>query len=404
VFLEDGDVAELAPGKLAVRRRDGAPVTRAAVHVDWKAEAADRGGFAHFMLKEIHEQPDVVSRGLFGRVQEDDVRFEGELFADESLSAVTRVQISACGTALHAGLVARYLIEGLARVPVDVDFASEFRYRQPVVAPGTLALGISQSGETADTLAALRLARSLGCRQAALCNAVGSTMVRESEAAILLQAGPEIGVASTKAFVAMLVASTLFAVRLGRARGALSAAAARALLTELGRMRMNLERLLAREVVDGIRTLAERHKDQRGFLFLGRGINFPIALEGALKLKEISYLHAEGYPAGEMKHGPIAMIDRGMTTFVVAAKDSVAAKVRSNIEQIRARGGPVVCIGDDEESLAAADEQVHVPGLSPWLSPIANVVPLQLFAYHVALARGCDIDKPRNLAKSVTVE
>jgi len=404
VFLEDGDVAELAPGKLVVTRRDGTPLARRPVHVDWKAEAADRGGFEHFMLKEIHEQPDVVARALFGRVEADDVRFEGELFGDAALRGVERVVISACGTALHAGLVARYLIEGLARVPVDVDFASEFRYRQPVLSPGTLALGISQSGETADTLAALRLARSLGCRQAALCNAVGSTMVRESEAAILLQAGPEIGVASTKAFLAMLVASVLFAVRLGRARGTLALAEARTLLGELGRMRMNLERLLAREVVEGIRALAERHKDQRGFLFLGRGINYPIALEGALKLKEISYLHAEGYPAGEMKHGPIAMIDRQMTTFVIAARDSVASKVRSNIEQIRARGGPVVCVGDDEESLAVADERIVVPGLSPWLSPIANVVPLQLFAYHVALARGCDIDKPRNLAKSVTVE
>ncbi len=406
VFLEDGDVAELAPGKLVVRRRDGSVVARATQHVDWNAEAADRGGFAHFMLKEIHEQPDVVARGLFARLShgQDDVTLPGEFFGDASLARVARVQISACGTALHAGLVARYLIEGLAGVPVDVDYASEFRYRRPVLVPETLALGISQSGETADTLAALRLARSLGCRQLALCNAIGSTMVRESEATLLLAAGPEVGVASTKAFVAMLVAATLFAVRLGRARGRLTPAAAAELLGELGRMRLNLEHLLSREVVDGIRALAERHKDARGFLFLGRGINYPIALEGALKLKEISYKHAEGYPAGEMKHGPIAMIDRDMTTVVLASRDSVASKVRSNIEQIRARGGPVICVGDDEESLAVADERILVPGLSPWLSPIANVVPLQLFAYYVALARGCDIDKPRNLAKSVTVE
>ncbi|MEQ1892890.1 MAG: glutamine--fructose-6-phosphate transaminase (isomerizing) [Planctomycetota bacterium] len=406
VFLEDGDVAELAPGKLVVRRPDGSVVTRKSQHIAWNAESADRGGYDHFMLKEIHEQPDVVSRGLFGRVDEarGDVVFKGDFFADASLRAITRVSISACGTALHAGLVGRYLIEGLAGVPVDVDFASEFRYRRPVLVPGTLALGISQSGETADTLAALRLARAGGCRQVALCNAIGSTMVRESEAAILLEAGPEIGVASTKAFTAMLVGLTLFAVRLGRARGHLTEAEARGILGELGRMRMNLERLLAREVVEQIRQLAERHKDQRGFLFLGRGINYPIALEGALKLKEISYKHAEGYAAGEMKHGPIAMIDREMTTVVIASRDSVAAKVRSNIEQIRARGGAVICIGDDEESLAVADERVVVPGLSPWLSPIANVVPLQLFAYWVARARGCDIDKPRNLAKSVTVE
>jgi len=406
VFLEDGDVAELAPGKLVVRRADGTVVHRAPTHVDWNAESADRGGFAHFMLKEIHEQPDVVSRALYERVDEErgDVRFEGDLFSDASLRDVRRVQISACGTALHAGLVARYLIEGLAGVPVDVDYASEFRYRQPVIVPGTLALGISQSGETADTLAALRLARERGCRQVAICNAVGSTMVRESDGVITLRAGPEIGVASTKAFLAMLVACTLVAVRMGRANGHLDEEAARSLLGELGRMRMNLERLLTREVVAGLQLLAERHRDQRGFLFLGRGINYPIALEGALKLKEISYRHAEGYPAGEMKHDPIAMIDPDMTTVVIASRDAVASKVRSNIEQIRARGGPVICIGDDDESLAVADERIVVPGLSPWLSPIANVVPLQLFAYHVALARGCDIDKPRNLAKSVTVE
>jgi glucosamine--fructose-6-phosphate aminotransferase (isomerizing) len=406
VFLEDGDVAELAPGKLAVRRLDGTSVTRKTTHLDWTAEAADRGGFAHYMLKEIHEQPDVVARALFRRVDAErgDVTFADECLGDAALRAVRRVQVSACGTALHAGLVARYLVEGLARVPVEVDYASEFRYREPVIEPGTLALGISQSGETADTLAALRLARERGCRQLALCNSIGSTMVRESQGVITLEAGPEIGVASTKAFVAMLVASVLFAVRLGRARGTLAAAEARALLSELGRMRMNLEHLLTREVVAAIADLAARHRDQRGFLFLGRGINYPIALEGALKLKEISYKHAEGYPAGEMKHGPIAMIDRDMTTVVIASRDAVASKVRSNIEQIRARGGPVICVGDDEESLAVADERIHVPGLSPWLSPIANVVPLQLFAYHVALARGCDIDKPRNLAKSVTVE
>src|SRR5262245_26103252 len=347
VFLDVGDVAGLAPGRLAVRRLDGWGVTRRVTHLDWTAESADRGGFPHFMLKEIHEQPDVVARALFRRVEagSDDVRFEGELLGDASLRAVKRVQISACGTALHAGLVARYLIEGLAGVPVDVDYASEFRYRRPVLVPGTLALGISQSGETADTLAALRLAREFGCRQLALCNSIGSTMVRESDGVITLEAGPEIGVASTKAFVAMLVTCTLFAVRLGRARGALAAPDARALLGELMRMRMNLEHLLTREVVDGIAALAARHKGQRGFLFLGRGINYPIALEGALKLKEISYQHAEGYAAGEMKHGPIAMIDRELTTVVLASRDSVGSKVRSNIDQVRAGRGRAHCGG-----------------------------------------------------------
>jgi glucosamine--fructose-6-phosphate aminotransferase (isomerizing) len=406
VFLEDGDVAELAPGKLVVRQRDGTLVARAAKHLDWHAEAADRGGFAHFMLKEIHEQPDVVSRGLYQRVDEarGDVRLEGELFSDAALQRVTRIQISACGTALHAGLVARYLIEGLAGVPVDVDYASEFRYRKPVLVPGTLALGISQSGETADTLAALRLARELGCRQVSFCNVIGSTMVRESEAVIPLLAGPEVGVASTKAFVAMLLASALFAIRLARARGRLSLEQGRALLAELARLRIALEHLLTREVVARVESLAQRFNQARGFLYLGRGLNYPIALEGALKLKEISYKHAEGYPAGEMKHGPIAIVDPDLTTVVLAPKDAVASKVRSNIEQIRARGGPVICVGDDEESLSVADEQILVPSTSPWLTPLVTVVPLQLFAYSVALARGCDIDKPRNLAKSVTVE
>ncbi len=406
VFLEDGDVADLAPGKLTLRRLDGTPVVRKVQRISWSAESSDKGGFPHFMLKEIHEQPDVVARCIFGRVDEEaaEVQLPGELFGDASLRAVERVQVLACGTALHAGLVARYMLEGLAGVPVDVDYASEFRYRSPVLARGTLALGISQSGETADTLAALRLARSLGCRQLAISNSIGSPLVRESDACILLEAGPEIGVASTKAFVAMLVATFLLAVRLGRARGFLPADAARQALADLKKARMTLELLLKREVVEHVRELALRHKDQRGFLFLGRGINYPIALEGALKLKEISYKHAEGYPAGEMKHGPIAMIDREMTTVVIAPRDSVASKVRSNIEQIRARGGPVIGVGNDPESLAVADETIEVPEIGPWLSPLANVVPLQLFAYFVALAKGCDIDKPRNLAKSVTVE
>ncbi len=406
VFLEDGDVAELAPGKLVVRRLDGTPVERQSQRLEWNAESSDRGGFQHFMLKEIHEQPDVVARCLFGRVDPErgDVQLPGEFFGDESLQRIERVQIVACGTALHAGLVARYWIEGLAGLPVDVDYASEFRYRQPALSPRTVALGISQSGETADTLAALRLARSLGCRQLALCNSIGSTLVRESQAALLLEAGPEIGVASTKAFVAMLVASFLLALRLARARGRLSVEQGRAALEGLARLRANLERLLTPPAVEHVRALALRHQAARGFLFLGRGVNYPVALEGALKLKEISYKHAEGYPAGEMKHGPIAMIDPEMTSVVIASRDAVATKVRSNIEQIRARGGPVLCVGDDEESLAVADDTIRVDGLSPWLSPIANVVPLQLFAYHMALARGCDIDKPRNLAKSVTVE
>ena len=406
VFLEDGDVAVLRPGGLEITDRDGAPVTRTPRTIAWEAEEADKGTWPHYMLKEIHEQPDVVARTVHGRLdlEHGDVLLEGDGFQDAALQAIERIQVMACGTALHAGYVARYLIEGLARVPVDVDYASEFRYRDPVLSTGTVALGISQSGETADTLAALRLAGERGCPSIAICNSLGSTMVRESEGAILIHAGPEIGVASTKAFVAMLVAAYLFAVRLGRARGVLSAEEGRRHLEELSRVRGALETLLTRKAVEQVRALALEHQDAKGFLFLGRGINYPIALEGALKLKEISYVHAEGYPAGEMKHGPIALVEPGMTTVVVASDDHVADKVRQNIEQIRARGGQVIGMGSHQESLGAADASVEIPDVGPWLAPMLNVVPLQLFSYFVAEAKGCDIDKPRNLAKSVTVE
>ena len=399
-------MAALEPGQVVVYGRDGAVVERQPTEIEWEAEASDKGGFPHFMLKEIHEQPDVVARCTFGRIDETlgDVRLEGDFFGDENLRGIQRLQIVACGTALHAALVARYQLEGLAGVPVDVDYASEFRYRDAPLVPGTVALGISQSGETADTLAALRTARERGARQLAICNSIGSTMVRESEASILIEAGPEIGVASTKAFVAMLVASQLLALRMGIAREQLSPASVGERLEELRRLRAALESVLTREVVERIRELAERQAGVKGFLFLGRGINYPIALEGALKLKEISYMHAEGYPAGEMKHGPIALIDPDMTTVVVAPRDQVADKMRSNIEQVRARGGAVVCVGNDPQSLDLADDAVEVPEIGRWLSPVLNVVALQLFAYYVARAKGCDIDKPRNLAKSVTVE
>ena len=322
------------------------------------------------MLKEIHEQPDVIARTLQGRVDssDGDVHFAEKGWSDEELAGVERVQVAACGTALHAGHVAKFLIEGLARVPVDVDYASEFRYRDPCIVPGTLALAISQSGETADTLAALRLSRDLGARTAVICNVLGSTMVRETDAAILTHAGPEIGVASTKAFVAQLVATYLLAVRLGRAKGVLDREQGEELLAELRTLRTKLESMLRKKPVEEVRRIAERHQDAKGFLFLGRGINFPIALEGALKLKEISYVHAEGYPAGEMKHGPIALIEPSMSVVVVNSVGDVAEKVRSNIEQVKARGGQVVCFGSDPESLVLADDRMQVPECSEWLS------------------------------------
>ncbi|MBL8860655.1 MAG: glutamine--fructose-6-phosphate transaminase (isomerizing) [Planctomycetes bacterium] len=407
VFLEDGDVAELELGRAPrVTRIDGTPVERPARRVEWDPEAAGKGSFPHFMLKEIHEQPDVLARTAFDRLrlESGDVDFGVPGFSDAELRAIDRVQVVACGTALHAGWIARYLIEGLARVPVDVDYASEFRYREPVLSASTLALAISQSGETADTLAALRLARSLGARTTAICNVLGSTLVREAQATILTQAGPEIGVASTKAFVAQCVAAYLFAVRLGRARGVLSLQQGRELVSDLRLLRPQMESLLGERAVSEVRAIARQNQSQRGFLFLGRGINYPIALEGALKLKEISYVHAEGYPAGEMKHGPIALIDPEMSILVVASRGPLAEKVRSNLEQVRARGGHVIVIGSDEESIAKSDEHVRVPVCSEWLSPILNVIPLQLVAYHMADLKGLDIDKPRNLAKSVTVE
>ena len=406
VFLEDGDVAELRTDSVQVRDLDGNLQERTAQRVDWDSEQVGKGQYPHFMLKEIHEQADVLAHTAFHRLDDaaGDVRFDEAGWTDEHLRGIERVQGIACGTALHAAQVGRHLIEGLARVPVDLDFASEFRYREPVLGANTLALAISQSGETADTLAALRTAGKLGARTACICNVAGSTMVRECDAALLTQAGPEIGVASTKAFLAQLVATFLLAVRLGRAKGTLDEERARELLSELRLLRPKLEQLLSREFRAHLLEVARRHQGVKGFLFLGRGVNYPIALEGALKLKEISYMHAEGYAAGEMKHGPIAMIEPWMTSVVITGHGLMAEKVRSNIEQIRARGGPVIAVGSDAESLALADEAIQVPDSSEWLSPLLNVIPLQLLSYEIALLRGCDIDKPRNLAKSVTVE
>ena len=409
IYLNDGDIASISPDLVRIESQEGpagVPVERPVVAIDWDAEAASKSGYPHFMLKEIFEQAEVLGRAIHDRLLPTigDVTFEGEGWENPDLAGIGRVQILACGTALHAGIVARYMIEGLARIPVEVDFASEYRYCEPVVSPGTLALGISQSGETADTLAAMRLARQLGAQTMAICNVRGSTLVRDCQKSILTHAGPEIGVASTKAFSAQVVTAFLFALRLGRARGVIDADRGRELIDELRRLRPKLESLLTAEYSARLRTIAERHAGAHGFLFLGRGVNYPIALEGALKLKEISYVHAEGYAAGEMKHGPIALIEPALSTLVINTEGRVAEKVRSNIEQIKARKGPVIALGSDEESWDLADDHVPVPRTSEWLSPLLNVIPLQLFAYHFADLKGCDIDKPRNLAKSVTVE
>ncbi|QDV06698.1 Glutamine--fructose-6-phosphate aminotransferase [isomerizing] [Planctomycetes bacterium Poly30] len=406
VYLEDGDIALIGPGRLDITGSDGSVVTREARTVQWDPADSGKGGYPHYMLKEIHEQPDVIARTAFDRIDlgAGDVRFEGGGFDDAFCRSVERIQILGCGTALHAGQIAKYLIEGLAHIPVDVDFASEFRYRDPRIVPGTLALAITQSGETADTLAATRLARELGARVASICNVAGSSQVRESDATILTYAGPEIGVASTKAFTAQVAAATLLAIRLARGRGVMHEHKARQLLEEFRMIRPKIESLLTDEAIARTREIARKHAGARGFLFLGRGVNYPVALEGALKLKEIAYVHAEGYAAGEMKHGPIALIDPGMTILAINSVGHVAEKTRANIEQVKARGGVTVSVGSDDLSHSIADSAVPVPATDEWLSPILNSIPLQLIAYHIAEIHGCDIDKPRNLAKSVTVE
>ena len=411
IFLEDGDIATLTPGHLRITNMLGREVERAPVHMEWEAAESGKGDYRHYMLKEIHEQPAAIARTVAEYIHDEsgDVRFGSSSkgapwFPDDFLAGVERVQVLACGTALHAGLVARYMIEGLAGLPVDVEYASEFRYRDLHVVPGTMVLAISQSGETADTLAATRRARELGCSIAAICNVDGSTQVREADHVILTKAGPEIGVASTKAFTAQVAAAFLLAIRIGRAKGNLSRERGFELLTELRRLRPLVEEMVSDELTRRLGEIAEVQQNAKGFLFLGRGINYPVALEGALKMKEISYMHAEGYPAGEMKHGPIALIEPRMTVLVVNSLGRLHEKVRSNLEQVKARGGVIISVGSDPLSHALADEAIPVPRTSEWLSPILNTIPLQLLSYHIADLRGCDIDKPRNLAKSVTVE
>lgn len=404
VFLEDGDMGILTAGGYTLFDAEGKPVERAPEAIDWDPMEANKGPWPHHMLKEIHEQPDVLARTVFDRMDEEagDVILPG--LEDDALRQVERIQVVACGTALHAGLVTRYAIEELARVPVDVDFASEFRYRGPVLAKNTLALALTQSGETADTLAATRLCQKLGARVLAICNVQGASQVREADAVILTHAGPEIGVASTKAFTAQVAAGILFAIRLGRAKGTLSAERARELLQGMRGLRSQMEQLLTQSRCEDMRSVARRHAAAKGFLFIGRGINYPIALEGALKLKEISYVHAEGYAAGEMKHGPIALIDPGMTIVCLNGQSPLADKMRSNVEQVQARGGVVLSVGSDQATHDLARDVCMVPAALDILSPLLNVIPLQLFSYYIAEQRGCDIDKPRNLAKSVTVE
>jgi glucosamine--fructose-6-phosphate aminotransferase (isomerizing) len=367
---------------------------------------AEKGGYRHFMLKEIHEQPRAILDTLAGRMRPE----TGEVFLEtlplpaEKLNTLSKVVVVACGTSWHAALVGKFMIERLARIPAEVDLGSEYRYRDPVVEPGTLCLSISQSGETADTLAGLREARGKGALAVSICNVVSSTIARESDGVVYTHAGPEIGVASTKAFTTQLAALYLLALRLGRTRRILSRADLSVHLQELTDLAKKVEKVLQKE--EEIAAVARKYKDSRDFLYLGRGISYPIALEGALKLKEISYIHAEGYPAGEMKHGPIALIDERMPVLVLCARGETYEKTLSNLEEARTRGGRIIAVGTegDTDLLDKAEDVLFLPPCGELARPILEVVPLQLLAYHMAVLKGTDVDQPRNLAKSVTVE
>jgi glutamine---fructose-6-phosphate transaminase (isomerizing) len=406
IFLEEGQVAEVGLDSVRVTDLGGVEIEVEPTKVTWSVAQAERGGYAHFMLKEIHEQPIVVSDTLMGRLDESagDIHFEDLGISDEILRGVERVHVVACGTSWHAGHVGKFYIERFAKIPVDVDYASEFRYRDPVVRANDLVIAVSQSGETADTLAAMRLAASRGAKVLAICNVIGSTISREADGLITTHAGPEIGVASTKAFTSQLVAFLLLSLRLGRANEATTTDEVRHWCREMRRLPQLLERTL--DLEEQMARIASRFVYATDFLFIGRGLNYPIALEGALKLKEISYIHAEGYPAGEMKHGPIALIDKNLPLVAICTKSPVYEKVVTNVEEARVRDAKVIVIATegDERVEAFADEVILVPEIDDVLSPIINVIPLQLLAYHVAREKGCDVDQPRNLAKSVTVE
>ena len=405
IVLEDGDIAEISCERVQIKDRSGRSVSRSIHTSELSPQAVDRGSYRHFMLKEIHEQPRAVSETLEGRLSESRVLEEAfGVEASEILDRVEHVQIVACGTSYHAGLVARYWCETHAGLPCDVEVASEFRYRPHVLAPATLLVTISQSGETADTLAALRDARERGyLATLAVCNVPQSSLVRESDLVLMTRAGPEIGVASTKAFTTQLVALLLLIIALGR-RHKLSAASEAAFVQALRGLPRQLEAALALE--PSIEVLAEEFVDKRHSLFLGRGVQYPIAMEGALKLKEISYIHAEAYPAGELKHGPLALVDNEMPVVTVAPNDELIEKLKSNLQEVRARGGRLYVFADAATALCEEDGYVvqTVPQSEEIIAPIVYTIPLQLLAYHVAVFKGTDVDQPRNLAKSVTVE
>jgi glutamine---fructose-6-phosphate transaminase (isomerizing) len=414
-FLADGDVAILAPDGVLVTDLVGNPVSRPAHHVTWDPILAEKGGYKHFMQKEIYEQPRAVRDTILGRISQD----TGKVFLDEmelserQFRDFQSVRIVACGTSWHAGLAGKFMIERLARLPVEVDYGSEFRYRDPILDSTTLTVCISQSGETADTLAAQREAEHKGSPSVAICNVKGSMITRQAAGTILTHAGPEIGVASTKAFTAQLAALVLLASHLGQIRGKLSSDAARRLMLQFIQIPHKMESILQAEESGFYENLARQYFRQSDFLYLGRGIHYPMALEGALKLKEISYIHAEGYPSGEMKHGPNALIDENLPVVVLATRDdsdtaslTLYEKSVSNIKEVKARDGIVISVVSTGDKLAkeASNHIIELPMAPDLLTPLLEIIPLQLLAYHIAVRRGCDVDQPRNLAKSVTVE
>lgn len=406
VYIDNFEGATVCRDGVEFFRLDGSPVEKTVTQIEWNPVAAEKGGFPHFMLKEIYEQPQVIRNTIGGRTSEED----GKIYLTElglsgpDIFKTRRIVMVGCGTAYYSGCVGKYLIEQLVRVPVECDLASEFRYRSPLVDENTLVVAISQSGETADTLAAVREARSRGAKVLGIVNAKESTLTREVDGLVYIHAGPEIGVASTKAYVAMLTAITLLALLLGKIRGTLNSDFVKETIRELKVLPQQIERILAN--VEPIKALAERFRDAKNFLFLGRGINYPTALEGALKLKEISYIHAEAYAAGEMKHGPIALIDKELPVMAIATESTVLDKLLSNLKEVQARSGILIAIVTEgnNEIRNQVEHVIEVPRVPEILSPILNIVPMQLFAYFVADLRGLDVDQPRNLAKSVTVE
>jgi glucosamine--fructose-6-phosphate aminotransferase (isomerizing) len=407
VFIDDGEMVVLNNEGFVIKGTDGSLVKKDVWSVPWNLSMAEKGGYRHFMLKEIYEQPRAIGDTLRGRFnpEQGEVNLAEFGLSINQMKEIEKIFIVACGTSYHAALIGKYLIEDLSRVSTEVDIASEFRYRRPLVKQGDLTIVITQSGETADTLAALREAKKLGARTLSICNVVGSTCSREADYVFYTHSGPEIGVASTKAFTTQIVALYLLAIGMGKAKGVITDDLSKKLLKELLVLPTKVEDALS--IDEKLANIAKELFKAKGFLYLGRGINYPIALEGALKLKEISYIHAEGYPAGEMKHGPIALIDEELPIIIIAPKDNLYQKIISNIQEVKSRGGIVLAITDDatnNEIIKISDKCIVVPCTNTYLTPVMMAIPVQLLAYHVGVLRGCDVDQPRNLAKSVTVE